>query len=72
MRLLLHDLLHVFVVFQRLYLRIAHQAGVVAVLDGLGDFGIGATKAVGQNADLAAVFAEDNQNIPTLGVMSDR
>lgn len=31
-----------------------------------------ATKAVGQNADLAAVFSEENQNIPTLGAMSDR
>ena len=30
------------------------------------------TKAVGQNADLADVFREENQNIPTLGAMSDR
>jgi len=31
-----------------------------------------ATKAVGENADLADVFREDNQHIPTLGKMSDR
>lgn len=31
-----------------------------------------ATKAVGQNADLADVFREENQNIPTLGKQADR
>lgn len=31
-----------------------------------------ATKAVGENADLADVFREENQHIPTLGKMSDR
>ena len=31
-----------------------------------------ATKAVGESADLADVFREENQHIPTLGRMSDR
>ncbi len=31
-----------------------------------------ATKAVGENADLADVFREENQSIPTLGKMLDR
>ena len=30
------------------------------------------TKAVGDSADLADVFREENQNIPKLGVMADR